>query len=160
MKLLVILLISFSGIAQNEVAYEFASYQNKDITKSNVPIVKVHHYMKIYTTGKVEAINKDGKCSTHYLDSRLTNQLNTATAKGLEEFRNKMTLPENHFYAGFYSYLKMGEETVCFNPYNVEGQLKKALKDIENSIEEEKTNVRSNCSFPTNLAQSIRDTHS
>ncbi len=162
MKLFVILvtIISFSCSAQEEIAFEFASYQNKDLSKSNTPIVKTHHYWRIYTSGKIEVIDRDGKCEIVQIDSSLISKLQVATMEGLEKFRNKTKPPANQFYAGYYSYFKMGNETVCFNPYKVNEDLKKALKNVEDAIEGVSNKDSGNCSLPANLVTSIQETHS
>jgi len=162
MKLIVVLitLISFSCRAQDEIAFEFASYQNKDLTKSNTPIVKIDHYWRMYVNGKVEVIDSDGKCTVVQIDSLLIDELKVATADGLERFRNKTKPPANHFYAGYYSFLKVGQATVCFNPYDVNEDLKEALKNIEDAIEAVVNKTSASCDLPDNLTESIQDTHS
>ena len=162
MKLFFILitLISFSCGAQEEVAFEFASYQNKDLSESNIPIVKIHHYWRIYLGGKIEVIDRDGKCEIVQIDSSLISKLKVASVEGLEKFRNKTKPSANHFYAGYYSYLKMGDESVCFNPYDVDEDLKEALKNIEDAIETAANKNSTNSSLPENMTESIQDTHS
>ncbi len=156
---LVVMLFSFSCLAQNEIAYEFVSYQNKDLAKDNTPIVKIDHYWKIYASGKVQVIDRAGKCTELILDVAVIQLLDKATNDGLENFRNKTSPPANEFYAGYYSFLKKGDETICFNPYDVDDNLKKALQDIETAIKNGNGST-SNCSLPENLTALIQTTHS
>lgn len=160
LHLILITLISFSCFSQQEVAFEFAYYQNKESDQYNIPIVKVEQYWKIYSNGKIEVINIEGICTIFQLDSTIFNNLNTITQNGLETFRNKTKLQENQFYAGNYSFLKKGAQTVCFNPYDVEVSLKKVLTKIENTIKNQKTNAFANCTLPLNLNELIQETHS
>lgn len=162
MRLFTILIafISFSCLAQGDIIYEFASYQNKEVTENYEPIVKVQHYWKIYSNGKLEAIDENGKCTEHMLDVAILKQLNASTKKGLEKFRNQTEPLPDHFYAGHYSFLKKGTETVCFNPYDVDKKLKKTLENIEKSIEKGKNHTVSKCTLPENMSELIQKTHS
>lgn len=157
--LIIVTLISFSCSGQEEAAFEFASYQNKDLSENNTPIVKTEHYYRIYLSGRIEVIDRAGKCAIVQIDPSLISKLKVATTEGLDKFRNKTKPPTNQFYAGYYSYLKMGDESVCFNPYDVHEKLKEALKNIEDAINKVENKSPVNCSIPDNLSESIQDAH-
>lgn len=161
MKLFTFLLtlLSFTCLAQDKIAFEFASYQHRDIAKSDMPNLDIELYWKIDVNGKLEVISEDGKCAEIMLDITLLDKLNLATKNGLKTFRNDTKPPAHLFYAGYYSFLKKGEEAVCFNPHNVREDLKQALEAIEKTIEEKKNQTTSNCDLPEKLPELIEATH-
>lgn len=158
--LFVLLFTRFESNAQDSFEFEFATYEYNSTRLDSKDDLKIYRYLKLYSDGKVEIMNEEGELSSVQIEKKLIDDLIDVTSSGINKFKNTVKPKPNQYYAGKYSFLKKDEESICFNPYGVDKQLKTALSNIVEAIKNKKATKESKSFEITDeLIKSIKQTH-
>lgn len=147
--------------AQNNQEYICMEYEYNSARLASKEDVKIFGYFKLFPDGKVELINKNGSRRSIHIDKRFFLKLDSVTLVGLDHFRNKIPPKPNSFFAGQYSFLTNGIETLCFSDVEVKKELSQILKEIRMAIKEKKGVYQIGGIVISNeLINQIKSTHS
>lgn len=159
--ILLVVLSFFNDLkAQGKEAYLLLIYEYDSDRLSSKDEVKVFGYYQLFPDGKFEYTNKNGCFLDTQIDSKLYAELDSVTKSGLESFRNKLPPRPNRFYAGYYSFLMKGNQALCFNPYDINQEIKAVLLNIEAALEQQKIKYKVEVvGLEDEIIQKLKSTH-
>jgi hypothetical protein len=165
MKLTLILLVSMQILASfsstkktKGITYVFYEYDSERLkTREEIKFFQLVH---VHSSGYAELLTGDGKSFRLQIDKTLVDKIMLLSRNGLKAQVPITEHSKTTRYAGQYAYLSVKNEKICFNPNNIEEELRTVLTELDNQIKNQPRHQMDHFIILSDkLKNSIKSTH-